>query len=276
MPQFPPRNPEFRVAVERYVAAQRYLALLGVVLNRIEPGLAEYRLPYREDVGQQDGFFHGGVIGGIAEGVMGAAAATLVAADANVVGAEYKVNLLSPGRGVALLARGAVVRPGRRLIVCRADVVALDEDGAETLCAIAQGAMAVVEPPAATADENGSKPAAEPPYPIRGRRRSEADRTMRKRASTNRSCLQEFVGFVLMSRRTSARHLAILSSHDRPSAPVAGRRANLPTAACAAPAALAGTARREGVRAGRSCRSAQTMFVRTGTLLRVAFEYGHT
>ena len=150
MPQFPPRNPDFRAAVERYVATQRYLALLGVALNRIEPGLAEYRLPYREDVGQQDGFFHGGVIGGIAEGVMGAAAATLVAVDANVVGAEYKVNLLSPGRGVALLARGAVVRPGRRLIVCRADVVALDEDGAETLCAIAQGAMAVVEPPAAT------------------------------------------------------------------------------------------------------------------------------
>ena len=87
-----------------------------MALNRIEPGLAEYKLAYREDVGQQDGFFHGGLIGGIAEG---AAAATLVTAGANVVGAEYKINLLSPGRGTALLARGAVVRPGRRLIVCR-------------------------------------------------------------------------------------------------------------------------------------------------------------
>ena len=77
------------------------------------------RLPYRADIGQQDGFFHGGVVGGIAEGVMGAAAATLVAAGANVVGAEYKVNLLAPGRGAALLARGTVVKPGRRLIVCR-------------------------------------------------------------------------------------------------------------------------------------------------------------
>ena len=150
MPQFPPRNPDFRVAVERYVAVQRYLALLGVVLNRIGPGVAEYKLPYREELGQQEGFFHGGVIGGIAEAVMSAAAATLVAARANVVGAEYKINLLSPGRGTPLLARGAVVRPGQKLIVCRADIVALDEDGAETLCAIAQGAMAVVEPPAAT------------------------------------------------------------------------------------------------------------------------------
>ena len=149
MPKFQPRNPDFRATIERYVAAQPYLALLGVVLDRVEPGLAEYKLPYRENIGQQDGFFHGGVIGGIAEAVMGAAAATLVADGANVVGAEYKVNLLSPGRGAALLARGTVVKPGRRLIVCRADIVALREDGAETLCAIAQGAMAVVEPPAA-------------------------------------------------------------------------------------------------------------------------------
>ena len=112
MPEFPSRNPDFRAAVERYVSAQSYLALIGVTLNRVEPGLAEYRLPYRDDIGQQNGFFHGGVIGGIAEGSMGAAAFTLVAAGANVVGAEYKVNLLAPGRGPALLARyGRQARP---------------------------------------------------------------------------------------------------------------------------------------------------------------------
>lgn len=141
-----PRNPDFRAFVEKYVAAQRYLGLLGVELARADAGVAEYRVPYRIDIGQQDGFFHGGVVGGIAEGVMGAAAATLVEAGANVVGAEYKVNLLAPGRGAALLARGTVVKPGRRLIVCRADVIAIADDGRETLCAIAQGAMAVIEP----------------------------------------------------------------------------------------------------------------------------------
>lgn len=160
MPKFQPDNPDFRATKERYVAAQPYLALLGAVLNRVEPEFAKYTLPYRESIGQQNGFFHGGVIGGIAEAVMGAAAATLVPAGANVVGAEYKINLLSPGRGTALLARGVVVKPGRRLIVCRADVVALGENGAETLCAIAQGAMAVVEPPAADkktpAEDRGS------------------------------------------------------------------------------------------------------------------------
>ena len=61
----------------------------------------------------------------------------------NVVGAEYKVNLLAPAAGPALLAHGHVLKPGRRLIVCRADISFLDAEGQDTLCAIAQGAMAV-------------------------------------------------------------------------------------------------------------------------------------
>ena len=139
-----PRNPQYRAFVESYVAAQRYLTLIGVELARVEPGVAEYRVPYQADIGQQDGFFHGGVIGGIAEAVMGAAAFTLVEAGANVVGAEYKVNFLAPGRGT-LLARGTVLKPGR-LIVCRADILAIADDGSQSLCAIAQGTMAALPP----------------------------------------------------------------------------------------------------------------------------------
>lgn len=141
---FEPRNPDFRAFVERYVGAQGFLRLIGVALSRIDPGEAVFRVDYRPDVGQQDGVFHGGVIGSVAEAVMGAAAATLAPAGTNVVGAEYKVNLLAPAAGVALLAHGHVMKPGRRLIVCRADITSVDADGKDTLCAIAQGAMAVV------------------------------------------------------------------------------------------------------------------------------------
>jgi uncharacterized protein (TIGR00369 family) len=139
-----PPDPGYAARVRRYVAEQRYLRLLGVVLARLEPGLVEYRLPFRPDLGQQDGFFHGGVVGGIAEAVMGAAAATLVAEGVNVVGAQYGVNLLAPAQRPVLLARGQVVKPGRRLIACRADVFSVEADGSERLCAIAQGAMAPV------------------------------------------------------------------------------------------------------------------------------------
>ena len=144
MTAFTPRNSDYRTVVESYVSARGYLSLLGVELARLEPGLVEYRVPFRPELGQQNGFFHGGVIGGIAEAVMGAAATTLVAADRNVVGAEYKLNLLSPAVGPSLLARGDVVKSGRSLIVCRADVFVQTEDGNERLCAIGQGAMAVV------------------------------------------------------------------------------------------------------------------------------------
>ena len=145
MSPFEPRNPNYKTVVEGYVTARGYLSLLGVELPRIEPGLVEYRVPFRAELGQQNGFFHGGVIGGIAEAVMGAAAATLIAADRNVVGAEYKLNLLSPAVGPSILARGNVVKSGRSLIVCRADVFVQTEDGNERLCAIGQGAMAVVD-----------------------------------------------------------------------------------------------------------------------------------
>ncbi len=145
MPVFEPRNPDYRAVVESYVATQDYLRLIGVDLSRFEPGSVDYRVPFRKDLGQQNGFFHGGVIGGVAEAVMGAAAFTLVEAGHNVVGAEYKLNLLSPGFGPALLARGTVVKPGRTLIVCRADVFVETAEGELRLCAIAQGAMAVVK-----------------------------------------------------------------------------------------------------------------------------------
>jgi uncharacterized protein (TIGR00369 family) len=142
--QFEPRNPDFRAFVERYVAAQGYLKLIGVAPARIDPGEVVFRIDYRPEVGQQNGVFHGGVIGSVAEAVMGAAAATLAPAGHNVVGAEYKVNLLSPAAGPTLLAHGHVLKSGRRLIVCRADISFIDADGQATLCAIAQGAMAVV------------------------------------------------------------------------------------------------------------------------------------
>ena len=145
-PSFQPANPDFRDFVTGYVAAQGYLSLIGVELGRLEPGLVEYRVPYRADLGQHTGVFHGGVIGSVAEGVMGAAAATLVAAGRDVVGASYTLNLLSPAAGALLVARGTVIKPGRRLVVCRADVFIADDGGERPPCAIAQGAMAVVEP----------------------------------------------------------------------------------------------------------------------------------
>ena len=146
MAEFTVRNSDYMSALHDYVAGQTYLSLIGVEIGAVEPGMVEYRVAFRPDLGQQNGYFHGGVVGGVAEAAMGAAAYSLVEPGANVVGASYRLDLLAPGLGPRLTARGQVVKSGRTLIICRADVIVERPDGGETLSAIAQGSMAVIAP----------------------------------------------------------------------------------------------------------------------------------
>jgi uncharacterized protein (TIGR00369 family) len=144
MTDFTPQNPDYAAFVADYVKAQGFLSLLGVRLHAVAPGQVEYRIAYRDDLGQHTGFFHGGAIGGVAEAVMGAAAASLVPKGTAIVGAEYKLNFLSPAKGPEIKAVGTVLKPGRTLSVCRAEISVIQPDGSEKLVAAAQGAMASV------------------------------------------------------------------------------------------------------------------------------------
>jgi uncharacterized protein (TIGR00369 family) len=103
---------------------------LGARLTRVAPGETEVTLPFREDLTQQHGFLHAGIVTTIADSACGYAAFSLMPPDAAVLTVEYKVSLLAPARGDALVARGRVIRAGRTLTVCVGEVVALS-DGAE-------------------------------------------------------------------------------------------------------------------------------------------------
>ena len=105
---------------------QKAMALIGASLAAVEAGASEIRLPYRDDLTQQKGYVHGGIIGMIADSAAGYAAYSLMPASASLVTVEYKMNILAPARG-ALVARGTVVKAGRTLTVARAEVYA--EDG---------------------------------------------------------------------------------------------------------------------------------------------------
>jgi uncharacterized protein (TIGR00369 family) len=131
---FDPRNPDYEAAVRDSFARQGLMKTLGAALADVGPGRAVIVTDYHDGLGQQHGLFHGGVIGAIADSAGGYAAFSLMPPDCNVLTVEYKLNIVAPGRGQRLVARGAVVRPGRTLTVSRADVFAID-DGAETLCA---------------------------------------------------------------------------------------------------------------------------------------------
>lgn len=137
MQDFKIRDPKFEERVKKSFAAQGMMDHIGARLRRIEPGFCEIELPFSNGVSQQHGFFHGGVIGTIADTAGGYAAFTLMGAEDGILTVEFKLNLMAPADGEMLIARGEVIRPGRTLTVCRAEVDII-KDGRETPCAIMQ------------------------------------------------------------------------------------------------------------------------------------------
>jgi uncharacterized protein (TIGR00369 family) len=124
-PRWQPVDAGFEARIRASFSRQKAMALVGATLAAVEPGRVEVALPFREDLTQQKGFVHGGILGMIADSACGYAAYTLMPATASLVTVEYKINILAPAVG-NLVARGEVVRPGRTLTVARAEVYAGD------------------------------------------------------------------------------------------------------------------------------------------------------
>src|SRR4026209_987645 len=118
-------DPNFAARVRDSFARQKPRAISGASISRVVPGEVEIALPWRDDLTQQKGFVHGGILGMIADTACGYAAFSLMPAGCSLVTVEYKMNILAPGRG-ALVARGEVVKPGRTLTVARPGAYADD------------------------------------------------------------------------------------------------------------------------------------------------------
>ena len=128
------------LAVGRAVlAAQPFSVLVGAELSAFGPDGVVLELPVRDDLKQQFGYAHGGVVGYLADNALTYAGATVLGRA--VVTVEMKVNYLRPAIGERLIARATVVSGGRSLAVTRCDVFAV-RDGRETPCAAAQGTIA--------------------------------------------------------------------------------------------------------------------------------------
>ena len=134
MPNFEPRDPDFKARVRISFGRQTAMRTLGAVVNLVEPGEVEIEMPYRADLTQQHGFIHGGIVTAIVDSACGYAAFSLSAPDTAVLTVEYKVNFVASAKGERLVARGEVVRPGATVTVCKGNVLAY-EDGEEKLVA---------------------------------------------------------------------------------------------------------------------------------------------
>jgi uncharacterized protein (TIGR00369 family) len=112
--------------------------LLGARIVEVGQGTCEIEVAFRDELTQQQRYFHGAVTGAITDSAGGYAALTLAPPDREVLTVEYKVNFLAPAWGEKLVARGKVVSAGRRLLVCKAEVFAVSAEGEETPCAVLQ------------------------------------------------------------------------------------------------------------------------------------------
>ena len=123
---------------------QGLMKLLGAEISHLEPGLCEIRAPFRTELSQQNGYFHAGVSGAIADSACGYAAFSLAPKNSSVLTVEYKMNLLAPAAGSLLIARGSVIRSGKTLKICRADVFCV-KDGREEICATTLATVMILQ-----------------------------------------------------------------------------------------------------------------------------------
>ena len=136
-------DPDYATRVRASFDRQGVMRLIGARLSELKPGYCRIELPFRPDLAQQHGYVHAGIVSTIVDSAGGYAGFTLFPADASVLTAEYKLNLLAPAVGERLIAVGEVVKSGRTLVVTRGEVHA-EIEGRRTLCAIMQQTLMVM------------------------------------------------------------------------------------------------------------------------------------
>jgi uncharacterized protein (TIGR00369 family) len=147
MNQWVATNPDFEKRVRESFQRQAFMATLGATLTRVEPGAVEIRLPIRPELTQQHGFVHAAAVAAIGDSACGYAASSLMPAETGVLAVEYKINLMAPAVGEVLIARGKVLRAGRTLSVCQAEIVALAGGTEHTVALLTSTVMTVRDRP---------------------------------------------------------------------------------------------------------------------------------
>jgi uncharacterized protein (TIGR00369 family) len=127
-----------RERVQASLSRQGMMQALGVRLLDVAPGTVTLALPYSDRVTQQQGGFHGGAMGALADIAGGYAALTVAPENMEVTTVEYKINFLAAFQGGELQATGRVIKAGKRLIITQAELLHIAADGRRTDCAVMQ------------------------------------------------------------------------------------------------------------------------------------------
>ncbi|MFE2377425.1 PaaI family thioesterase [Streptomyces sp. NPDC059398] len=140
-------GPDLELA-RRTLDAQPFSRLLGTRVTGFGDGAAVLEVDVRDELLQQDGFLHGGVLAYAADNALTFAAGTTLGAA--VLTGGFSIQYVRPGAGRTLVARAEVVHTGRRQATVRCELFMVRDDGDEVLCAVAQGTVLSAAAPPST------------------------------------------------------------------------------------------------------------------------------
>jgi uncharacterized protein (TIGR00369 family) len=138
-----PIDPDFKNRIRSSFKKQGVMDNIGANIVNIEPGKVEIDFAFSKSLTQQHDYIHAGIITTVVDSACGYAAYTLMPEDSEVLTIEYKVNFMSPAKGELFKAIGRVIKPGRNIMVCAGDVIAIDQDKEKTVATMLATMMMV-------------------------------------------------------------------------------------------------------------------------------------
>ena len=126
--------------IETSFKRQGMMMALGCELVSVDQGKVEFALPMSDKVTQQQGAFHGGALGALADISCGYAALTVAPEGMEVTSVEYKINFTSAAVGERVHCIGEVKKAGRTLAVCQAELFDVT-GGVRKSCGFMQATM---------------------------------------------------------------------------------------------------------------------------------------
>lgn len=134
--------------VERVTALPGFTSSVGTRVLDAEPGLVRMAIARRADLVQFNGYFHGGVVAGLADHAAGGAVTTLLPEGRIAITVRFDVNFLAPADGEELIAEATAIQVGKTISVARVEVGSGGTEGARP-CALSVVTLRSVAAPAA-------------------------------------------------------------------------------------------------------------------------------
>lgn len=122
----PDAEPALLAAIQAVNDSAKFNRWAGFEVLSANAGEVELLMPWREEAGQYSGFLHAGLIGALIDTACGFAASTVAG---RVMASHFSVNCLVPAVGQRFVARGRVVRAGRKQVFTSAELFAEEAAG---------------------------------------------------------------------------------------------------------------------------------------------------